>query len=125
MQKLLILIIATAVFASMSPVDAQVVPLGVSDLVSTRTLSTASGNCLGSNPDRKTLTLDNSLGSINVGYCETPAATPGTPCVAAIGTAGTTTLVATAIHYWPIAPQNQFCFIAASATPSITIREGR
>ncbi len=104
---------------------AQTWPQGVSDLVTTATLSVTSGNCLAANAARKTLTLDNIAGTINVGYCETSAAVPGTPCTAAIGTAGTTTLLAGALHYFVPAPINQFCFIAASATPSITIREGR
>ncbi len=98
---------------------------GVSDLPSTATLSVTSGNCLAVNSARKTLTLDNTGGSIAIGYCETSPATPATPCTAAIGTAGTTTLAAGALHYWPVAPINQFCFIAASATPGLTIRQGQ
>jgi hypothetical protein len=105
--------------------QAQTSPHGVSDLVTTATLSVTSGNCLGANADRKTLTLDNTGGSIVIGYCETAASTPNTPCTAAIGTAGTTSLAAGSLHYWPVAPVNQFCFIAASATPGLTIREGR
>lgn len=99
---------------------------GVSDTTTTTALSTASGGCLAANGFRRALTLDNSGGTINIGYCETAPATPSTPCTAAIGTAGTTTLSAGSVHYWRAgsAPQNQFCFISASGTPSITIREG-
>lgn len=105
--------------------QAQTAPHGISDLVSTPTLSVTSGNCLAVNADRKTLTLDNTGGAIIIGYCETAASTPNTPCTAEIGTAGTTSLAAGSLHYWPIAPVNQFCFIAASSTPGLTIREGR
>jgi hypothetical protein len=104
---------------------AQTWPNGVSDLPSTPTLSVTSGNCLAANAARKTLTLDNTGGTIAIGYCQTSPATPNTPCTAAIGTAGTTTLAAGRLHYWQAAPINQFCFIAASGTPGLTIREGR
>ncbi len=104
---------------------AQVVPQGVSDKPTSTALSNVSGNCLAVNQARKTLTLDNTGGSINLGYCETDPATPATPCTAAIGTPPTTTLAAGVLHYWPEAPLNQFCFIAASGTPSITIKEGQ
>ena len=97
----------------------------VSDKITASTLSVTSGNCLAVNPARKTLTLDNTGGSINIGYCETSPSTPGTPCTAVIGTAPTTTLAAGTLHYWPDAPINQFCFIAASSTPGITIKEGQ
>lgn len=102
-------------------------PSGVSDTVTTPTLSVTSGNCLAVNGYRRSLTLDNSGGSINIGYCQTNPATPSSACTAAIGTAGTTTLAAGALHYWRAgaAPQNQFCFIAASGTPGFTIREGQ
>ena len=98
---------------------------GVSDKITATALSTASGNCLAVNAARKTLTLDNTGGSIAIGYCETSPSTPGTPCTAVIGTAPTTTLAAGSLHYWPDAPINQFCFIAASSTPSVTIKEGQ
>lgn len=100
---------------------------GVSDTVTTTALSITSGGCLAVNGDRRALTLDNTGGTINIGYCETNPSTPNTPCTAAIGTAGTTTLSSGSLHYWPTgsAPQNQICFIAASGTPSITIREGK
>ncbi len=104
---------------------AQVASQGVSDKPASTALSNVSGNCLAANPARKTLTLDNTGGTINEGYCETDPATPATPCTAVIGTPPTTTLVAGALHYWPVAPLNQFCFIAASGTPSITIKEGQ
>ena len=105
--------------------DAQVAGQGVSDKITATALSVTSGGCLAANPSRKTLTLDNTGGSINIGYCETDPAVPGTPCTAAIGTPPTTTLAAGSLHYWPSAPVNQICFIAASATPSITIKEGQ
>ncbi len=98
---------------------------GVSDKITATALSVTSGGCLAVNPARKTLTLDNTGGSIAIGYCETSPSTPGTPCTAVIGTAPTTTLAAGSLHYWPDAPINQFCFIAASATPSVTIKEGQ
>lgn len=100
---------------------------GVSDTVRTPTLSNASGNCLAANGYRRSLTFDNTGGTINIGYCETDPSMPNSACTAAIGTAGTTTLVAGALHYWRAgsAPQNQFCFIAASGTPGLTIREGQ
>ena len=104
---------------------AQSSPHGVSDLVTSQALSNVSGNCLAANADRKTLSLDNIAGTINIGYCETNAAVPGTPCTAAIGSGGTTTLTAGSLHYFVPAPVNQFCFIAASGTPTFTIREGR
>jgi hypothetical protein len=97
----------------------------VSDKITATALSVTSGNCLAANSDRKTLTLDNTGGSINIGYCETSPTTPNTPCTAAIGTAPTTTLAAGSLHYWPVAPVNQFCFIAASGTPSVAIKEGQ
>jgi hypothetical protein len=123
----LVVLVALAVLAIAvwSTARAQTWPHGVSDKVTTATLSVTSGNCLGVNTQRKTLALDNIAGTINIGYCETSAATPNTPCTAAIGTAGTTTLLAGALHYFVPAPVNQFCFIAASATPSLTIREGQ
>jgi hypothetical protein len=105
--------------------EAQTRSQGVSDKITATALSTASGGCLSANPARKTLALDNTGGTINIGYCETSPATPATPCTAAIGTAPTTTLAAGSLHYWPAAPINQFCFIAASGTPSVTIREGQ
>ena len=98
---------------------------GVSDKITATQLSVTSGNCLAVNAARKTLTLDNTGGSISIGYCETSPSTPGTPCTAVIGTAPTTTLAAGTLHYWPDAPINQFCFIAASSTPSVTIKEGQ
>lgn len=97
---------------------------GVSDKITAQALSTTSGGCLAVNPARKTLTLDNTGGTIAIGYCETSPSTPATPCTAVIGTAPTSTLAAGSLHYWPAAPVNQFCFIAASGTPSVTIREG-
>lgn len=73
---------------------------------------------------RKGLTLDNTGGSINVGYC---LIQPGqTSCTAAIGTAPTTTLAAGSLHSWTgAAPLNGFCFIAASGTPSIRFSTGK
>src|SRR5689334_15850360 len=105
--------------------QAQTAPQGVSDKITTTALSVTSGNCLAANAARKTLVLDNTGGTINIGYCETSPLTPNTPCTAAIGTAPTTTLAGGSLHYWTVAPQNQFCFIAASGTPSVTIKEGQ
>lgn len=104
---------------------AQTWPQGVSDTTTTKTLSNVSGNCVNANPARKTFTIDNLMNTITIGFCETSAAAPGTPCTAAIGTAGTTTMVGGTLLSWVPAPLNQFCFIAASSTPSITIREGQ
>jgi hypothetical protein len=96
----------------------------INDVTTTVALNNSSGTCFPSNGARKTLIIDNTGNSVNVGYCETPI-TSATPCTPAIGTAGTTTLGQT-WAYWIAnsVPQNQFCFIAASGTPSITIREG-
>ena len=116
-------VLAALVFAA--PAYAQVAGQGVSDKITATALSVTSGGCLAANPSRKTLTLDNTGGSINIGYCETDPTAPATPCTAAIGTPPTTTLAAGSLHYWPSAPVNQICFIAASATPSITIKEGQ
>lgn len=93
---------------------------GVNDKVTTATLTNVSGNCLALNRDRISLTLDGSASAVNLGYCE------GAGCTASIGTAGTTTLLATAIHYWPAgsAPTAAFCFVATSGSQPFTIREG-
>jgi hypothetical protein len=98
---------------------------GVSDKITATALSITSGNCLPASGSRKTLTLDNTSGTINIGYCETDPMTPATPCVAVIGTPPTTSLAPGSLHYWPSGPQNQICFIAASGTPSVTIKEGQ
>lgn len=119
------LLVVAGLLASALPAAAQTFSHGVSDKITTPTFSVTSGNCLAANAERKTLTLDNSGGSINVGYCETSPAAPATPCTAVIGTPPTTTLSAGAVHYWTVAPINQFCFIAASGTPSIAIKEGQ
>jgi hypothetical protein len=94
---------------------------GVSDSVTTVTVTTTSGNCIADKPYRSALTLDATGASANIGYCE------GENCTAAIGTAGTTTISSGTLFYWPSgsAPQNAMCFIAASGSQPLTIREGR
>lgn len=93
---------------------------GVDDRVTTATITNSSGNCLAQNNLRSSLSLDATGASVNLGYCE------GASCTAAIGTAGTTTLAAGVLHYWPpgAAPSAAFCFIAASGSQPLTIREG-
>lgn len=94
---------------------------GVADTITASTITVTSGNCLGQNNFRSTLTLDATGASANIGYCEGPA------CTAAIGTAGTTTLAFGSLHYWPAgsAPIGAFCFVAASGSQPLTIREGK
>jgi hypothetical protein len=99
---------------------------GVSDKPTNVTVTGSSGNCLAvaSLNARRSLTLDATGATANIGYCRT---TPGgAQCTASIGTVGTTTLAAGSMHYWPegSAPQNQFCFIAASGSQPLTIIEG-
>lgn len=120
-----VLALLAVLLAILSAAHAQTWPNGVTDKVTTKTLSVTSGNCLNANPARKALAFDNIGGTIDIGYCETDPSAPGTPCTAAIGTAGTTTLLHATLHYFVPAPNNQFCFIAASSTPSFTIREGQ
>jgi len=73
----------------------------------------------------KALALDNTGGTIDVGYCFIEAGQSS--CTAAIGTAPTTTLTAGTLQWFQggSAPQNGICFVAASGTPSITVREGQ
>jgi hypothetical protein len=94
---------------------------GVNNRVVAATITTVSGNCLAQNNFRTMLTLDASAAGANIGYCE------GATCTAAIGTTGTTTLIPGATHFWPAgsAPTSAFCFIAASGTQPLTIREGQ
>ncbi len=96
---------------------------GVSDVITTLALNSSTPTCLGANGYRRSLTIDNTANSTNIGWCETGGG--AAQCTPAIGSAGTSTLQQ-AWAYWPAgsAPQNQFCFIAATGTPSITIREG-
>lgn len=91
----------------------------VNDVVTTKTVTDTSGNCLAQNNFRKALTLDATGASQNIGYCEGS-------CTASIGTAGTTTIPAGQLHYWPAgsAPTAAFCFIAVSGSQPLTIREG-
>lgn len=93
---------------------------GVNDAVTSATITTTSGNCLAQNNYRLSLTIDATGASANIGYCE------GAGCTAAIGTAGTTTLAAGTLHYWQAgsAPSAAFCFVAASGSQPVTIREG-
>lgn len=97
---------------------------GVSDVVTADTITTTSGNCLPQNGYRRSLSLDATAASANIGYCEVGAGQ--TTCTAAIGTAGTTTLSFGNIAYWAAgsAPQNGFCFVATSGSQPLTIREG-
>jgi hypothetical protein len=92
----------------------------INNRVTAATITTVSGNCLAQNNFRVSLTLDASAASANIGYCE------GASCTAAIGTTGTTTLVAGTKDYWPAdgAPKSAFCFISASGSQPLTIREG-
>ena len=85
------------------------------------TVTTSSGNCLTRNPFRKTLTFDASGATANIGYCM------GESCTASIGTVGTSTLYSGTIAYWPLgsAPTNAFCFISASGSQPLTIKEGK
>lgn len=84
------------------------------------TVTTVSGNCLAQKNNRSWLTLDASGASANIGYCF------GASCTAAIGTAGTTTLAASSLHYFVPdgTPKDAICFIAASGSQPLTIREG-
>lgn len=102
-----------------APAYAQVV-----DVTTSLTLSTSSPVCLPANAARRSLAIDNSANASNIGYCETNAGAAA--CTPSIGSGGTTTLAAALLAYWApgSAPQNRFCFIAAMATPTITIREG-
>lgn len=99
---------------------------GVSETVTTTSITTSSGNCLALNPYRRSLTLDLTGGTKNVGYCRMSPATPSTACTAAIGATGTTTLAYGTLHYWPAGsgPQNGFCFIADTSSQPMTIIEG-
>lgn len=93
---------------------------GVRSQVTAATITTSSGNCLAVNNARKALTFDASAATANIGYCE------GGACTAAIGTTGTTVITAGGTHYWPSdsAPTSAFCFISASGSQPLTIREG-
>lgn len=92
----------------------------ISDSVTTATVTNSSAACLAQNNLRKSLTLDATGATQNIGYCE------GAGCTAAIGTAGTTTLFAGTLHYWPAlgSPRNAFNCIAVSGSQPLTIREG-
>jgi hypothetical protein len=92
----------------------------VNNRVVAATVTTASGNCLAANPSRASLTLDATGAAANIGYCE------GAGCTAAIGAAGTTTLFAGSLDFWEAgsAPRSALCFVAASGSQPLTIREG-
>ncbi len=92
---------------------------GVANTVTAATITNTSGNCLAVNNKRSSLTLDATAAAVNIGYCEGV-------CTAAIGTTGTTTLAAGSLHYWPAgsAPRAAMCFIAASGSQPMTIRQG-
>lgn len=111
------------------PIAALADPTNLQDVVTSETLSTASGNCIQPNPLRRSLMIDNTGNAIIVGYCEmanVPPGQQGTACTAAIGSAGTTSVAANSNFFWPAgsAPTNGLCFIAASGTPIINVREG-
>jgi hypothetical protein len=93
----------------------------VADGVTAATITTTSGNCLAQNNDRRSLTLDATGATTNIGYCE------GASCTAVVGVTGTTTLAAGSLHYWPAgsAPKNAFCFISVTSSQPMTIREGK
>lgn len=114
--------LALALLSAVAP-HAAFAQAGVNESVAVIATSTSSGSggCLAQDQYRKSLTFDNSGGTINIGYCL------GATCTAVIGAPPTTTILAGQIHYWPTpsAPSAAFCFISASGTPSITIKEGK
>ena len=93
---------------------------GMRTVQTNTTVTTTSGNCLAVNNQRMTLTLDATGSTVNIGYCF------GAACTAAINTVGTTTLFPGTLDFWPMesAPSDAICFIAASGTAPLTIREG-
>ena len=93
---------------------------GLRHQVTAATVTTTSGNCLAQANARESLALDASAATANIGYCE------GVSCTAVIGAAGTSTLVAGSIYFWPAdsAPKSALCFISASGSQPLTIREG-
>lgn len=93
---------------------------GMRTEITNTTVTTSSGNCLAAKTGRQSLTLDATGASANIGYCH------GATCTAAIGTVGTTTLSSGTLHYWatPSAPTDGFCFISASGSQPLTIKEG-
>ncbi len=103
----------------LSPVAAWAVA-GVADSVTAVTVTGSSASCLVQNNYRKSLTLDATGATQNIGYCE------GT-CTAVIGNSGTTTLAFGSMHYWPAgsAPANAFSCISAGGSQPLTIREGQ
>ena len=120
--------LASALLLASAPALAD--PTNLEDVVTSKTLSTTSGNCIQPNPLRRSLMLDNTGNAIIVGYCEmanVPPGQQGTTCTAAIGAAGTTSIAANTNFFWPAgsAPTNGLCFIAASGTPIVNVREGQ
>ena len=120
--------LASALLLASAPALAD--PTNLEDVVTSKTLSTTSGNCIQPNPLRRSLMLDNTGNAIIVGYCEmanVPPGQQGTACTAAIGAAGTTSIAANTNFFWPAgsAPTNGLCFIAASGTPIVNVREGQ
>jgi hypothetical protein len=93
---------------------------GVSIITTAATITVTSGNCLAARTARSSLTLDATGSAANIGYCQ------GATCTAAIGVTGTTTLALGTLHFWPAesAPRDGFCFISASGSQPMTIREG-
>jgi len=122
-----ILAVAFATIWLAGPALAQQTPTGLS-YKSTAIALSSSASCptaTAANPFIKALFLDNTGGAIDVGYCFIEAGQSS--CTPVIGTPPTTTLPAGTYQWWTggTAPQNGICFIAASGTPSITVREGQ
>ena len=110
-----------------TPALAQQTPTGLS-YKSTAIALSSSASCptaTAANPYLKALVLDNTGGSVDAGYCFIEAGQSS--CTPVIGTPPTTTLAAGTLQWFQggNAPQNGICFIAASGTPSITVREGQ
>jgi len=110
-----------------TPALAQQTPTGLS-YKSTAIALSSSASCptaTAANPYLKALVLDNTGGSVDAGYCFIEAGQSS--CTPVIGTPPTTTLAAGTLQWFQggSAPQNGICFVAASGTPSITVREGQ
>ena len=123
--RILALGLATLWFAGTA--NAQQTSTGLSYKSAAVALSTTSScpTATAANGYLKALVLDNSGGTIDAGYCFVEAGQSS--CTAAIGTPPTTTLTAGTFQWFQggSAPQNGICFVAASGTPSITVREGQ
>ena len=111
-------VVAALAFSGVVPAIAS----GINDKVTAITVAATSGNCLPQSASRVSLTIDATAASAAIGYCETA----GSQCTATIGAAGTTTLAAGTLHYWPAgsAPNASFCFVTGTPPQPLTIREG-